>query len=96
MNLSEIISLQTWMMKINSKLPFSSEQRDVSAVDDDDVVAGIVQRVVDRLVLALQDAGDLLGRVERVLPLGIVQIPVKIRRSMNTMTQIYEKIEECA
>ena len=84
------------MMKINSKLPFSSEQCDVSAVDDNDMVASIVQRVVDRLVLALQDAGDLLGRVERVLPLGIVQIPVKIRRSTNTATQIYEKIEECA
>ena len=65
------------MVKINSELPFSSEQSDVSAVDDDDVVAAVVHRVVDRLVLALKNPGDLLGGVKRVLPFGVEQIPEK-------------------
>ena len=64
-------------MKINSELPFSSEQSDVSAVDDDDVVAAVVHRVVERFVLALKNPGDLLGGVKRVLPFGVVQIPEK-------------------
>ncbi len=49
------------MMKVHPKLPFSAEQCDVSAVDDDDVVAAVVHRVVDGLVLALQHPRDLLG-----------------------------------
>ncbi len=40
------------MMKVDSELPFSSEQCNVSTVDDDDVVAGVVHRMVDGLVLA--------------------------------------------
>ena len=63
-------------MKVDSVPPFSTKQGDVSAVDDHNVVAAVVERVVDGLVLALQDVGDLLGRVERVLPLGIVQKPL--------------------
>ena len=74
-------------MKINSELPFSSEQSDVSAVDDDDVVAAVVHRVVDRLVLALKNAGDLLGGVKRVLPFGVVQIPEKYGISNDCTAQ---------
>ncbi len=66
------------MMKVHPKLPFSAKQCDVSAVDDDDVVAAVVHRVVDGLVLALQHPCDLLGRLERVLPLCVIQVPVNV------------------
>jgi hypothetical protein len=66
------------MMEINSELPLSAEQGHVSAVDDDDVVARVVHRVEDGLVLAFQHARDLLRRVEGVLPLGIVKVPETI------------------
>ena len=63
------------MMEVDPELPLSAQECDVSAVDDDDVITGVVHRVIDRLVLTLQHPGDLFRRVKRILPFGIVQIP---------------------
>ena len=41
------------MMEIDSELPFSAEEGDVAAVDDNDVISGVVQGMVDGFVLPL-------------------------------------------
>ena len=67
------------MVKINSELPFSSEQSNVPTVDNNNMIPTVCQRVENRLVLALQNSGDLFGRVKRVLPFSVVQIPEATR-----------------
>ena len=69
------------VVEVDPELPLPADERDVLAVDDDDVVAAVVERVVDGLVPALEHAGDLLRRVERVLPLGVVNVPVAGERA---------------
>ncbi len=64
------------VVEVHSELPLPAEERHVSGVDDDDVVAALVGRVVDGLALALEHRRDGLGRVERVLPPRVVKPPL--------------------
>ncbi len=64
------------VVEVDPVLPLPAQEGDVPGVDDDDVVAALVERVVDRLALALQAGRDDLGRVEGVLPAGVVEQPL--------------------
>ena len=63
------------VVKVDPEAPLLAQEGDVAAVDDDDVVPAVRGGVVDGLVLAHEDVGDLLGAVEGVLPLGVVDPP---------------------
>uniref|UniRef100_A0A6B0TRZ3 Putative secreted protein n=1 Tax=Ixodes ricinus TaxID=34613 RepID=A0A6B0TRZ3_IXORI len=39
------------------------------------MVSAVIARMIDGLVLACQHVGDQLGRLERVLPASVVQVP---------------------
>ena len=65
------------MVEVHPLLPLCSNHADVTTVEDDHVVAGVHCRVVDGLVLALQNGCYPFGRLERILPLSVEYVPEK-------------------